>query len=158
VSGFGPSLVTRLGDRPRTSTEVPHRQLSQHATPRLWNNLAEAIFALPGVVEGPSSVGTPSSRAVLLEDLLEPLSAETSLAPVAERLEPVHLHGVEDTSLHLCLPADRAHEVCIFGWGEPHRYAARPTDIMVYGPRDAEELQVVLGLVRESLAFARGVA
>lgn len=158
MSGFEPSLVTRLGDRPRTSTEVPHRQLSQRATHRLWNDLAEAVFALPGVVEGPSSVGVPSSRAVFLEDLLEPLSAETSLAPVTERLEPVHLHGVEDTSLHLCLPDERAHEVCTFGWGEPHRYAARPTDIMVYGPRDAEELQVVLGLVRESLAFARETA
>lgn len=158
MSGFGPGLVPRLGDRPRTSAGVPHRQLNQHATPRLWNDLADAIFALPGVVEGLSSVGTPHSRAVFLADLLEPLSAETSLAPITERLEPVHLHGVEDTSLHLCLPADRAHEVCIFGWGEPHRYSARPTDIMVYGPRDTEELQAVLGLVRESLAFARGTA
>lgn len=156
MNDFGAELVPRLGDRPRTSADVPHRQLNHPSHPRLWNELAEAIFALPGVIEGPSSVGTPRSRAVFLVDLCEPLSAETSLAPVTERLEPVHLHGVEDTSLHLCLPADRAREVCVFGWGEPHRYAARPTDIMVYGPRDAEELEVVLGLVRESLAFARG--
>ena len=155
MSGFAPEFITRLGDRPRTSTEVPHRQLNQHATPRLWNALAEAVFALPGVVEGQSFVGTSSSRAVFLEDLLEPRSANTSLAPITERLEPVHLHGIEDTSLHLCLPADRAHEVCIFGWGEPHRFGRRPTDIMVYGPRDLEEVEVVLGLVRESLAFAR---
>jgi phospholipase/carboxylesterase len=88
--------------------------------------------------------------------MITPRSAETSLAPIDERLEPVHLHGVFDTSLHLCLPVDRAREVCALGWGEPHRYADHDTEIMVYGPRDRAELVSVIELVRESIAFARG--
>ncbi|MBD7997545.1 hypothetical protein H9640_03130 [Oerskovia sp. Sa2CUA8] len=83
---------------------------------------------------------------------------ETSLATPDQRLEPVHLHGVRDTSLHLCLPRARAEEVCATGWGEPHQYADHATEIMVYGPRDADELAVVLGLVRESLDVARALA
>ena len=97
-----------------------------------------------------------SSRAVFLEDLGEPRSAETSLSKPDARLEPVHLHGVLDTSLHVCLPAARALEVCGLGWGEAHRYAGHATEIMVYGPRDRDELATVIDLVKESIRFARG--
>lgn len=73
---------------------------------------------------------------------------------MGERLEPVHLHGVFDTSLHVCLPVDRAREVCSLGWGEPHQYAGHESEIMVYGPRDRDELSVLMQIVHESLAFA----
>ena len=118
--------------------------------------MAAALFSLPHVIEGHSAVSPASSRALFLNDLLVPRIPETSLAPPTERLEPVHLHGVSDTSLHLCLPRDRALEVCASGWGEPHHYAGHESEIMVYGPRDRDELETVLGIVRESLAFARG--
>jgi len=62
---------------------------------------------------------------------------------------------VTDTSMHLCLPAQRAKEVCDAGWGEPHGYADHDTEIMVYGPRDDNELVVVLALLSESVTFAR---
>lgn len=136
-------LRPRAGDRPRTSTEGPHRQLTDRASPELWGRLVAEVFALPSVHEGHSRVSLPSSRAVLLDG-------------VDAATEPVHLHGVSDTSLHLCLPPPRAREVCELGWGEPHQYADDDTEIMVYGPRDAEELAVVVALVRESLDFARG--
>lgn len=97
-----------------------------------------------------------SSRAVFLEDLPSPRSAETSLAAPDARLEPVHLHGVLDTSLHVCLPVARAREICGLGWGEAHRYAGHANEIMVYGPRDRDELVTVIDIVRESIQFARG--
>lgn len=112
---------------------------------------------MPYVVEGRSQVSPVSSRALLFEDLTQVHVPEASLAPKAP-LEPAHLHGVTDTSIHLCLPPERAVEVCELGWGEPHGYAERETEIMVYGPRDDSELEVVLGLLRESVAFARQAA
>ena len=42
------------------------------------------------------------------------------------------------------------------GWAEPHQYADFGTEFMLYGPRDADELAAVMGVVEESLAFARG--
>ncbi|MBD7950879.1 hypothetical protein H9652_10740 [Oerskovia sp. Sa4CUA1] len=99
-----------------------------------------------------------TSRALFLDGLDRTTVPATSLAAPDQRLEPVHLHGVTDTSLHLCLPRARAEEVCAAGWGEPHQYADHATEIMVYGPRDADELAVVLGLVRESLDSARAAA
>ena len=149
-------LPARLGTRPKTTASGPHSQLSQVSPPQIWGRLLGEIFSLPKVIEGHSSVSPASSRAVFLSDLAVARSAETSLAPPTQRLEPVHVHGVLDTSLHVCLPAVRCQEVCSLGWGEPHRYADHATEIMVYGPRDRDEITIVLEIVRESLAFARG--
>lgn len=148
-------LAPRSDPRPATSEEGPHRQLDQQAPPELWGRLVAEVFALPHVREGHSQVSPASSRAVLFDDLDAVADASTSLAPLPP-LEPVHLHGVSDTSLHLCLPSERAREVCDLGWGEPHEYADHDTEVMLYGPRTEAELAVVLALVRESLRFARG--
>jgi hypothetical protein len=119
--------------------------------------LVHEVFQLPGVVEGHSGASIVSSRAVLLEDLLDAHTPDANLAQRAP-LEPVHLHGVTDTSIHLCLPRERAAELCELGWGEPHGYAEHDTEIMVYGPRDLAELTIVVGIVQESLSFARELA
>lgn len=84
------------------------------------------------------------------------ISPQTSLSPI-NPLEPVHIHGVTDTSTHLCLPAERANEVCELGWGEVHPFGDFGTEIMVYGPRDEDELEVVLSIIEESLNFARAL-
>jgi len=42
---------------------------------------------------------------------------------VGEPLEAVHLHGMDHTSINLCLPPSRAAELCGRGWAEPHQYA-----------------------------------
>ncbi|MFH0352403.1 MAG: hypothetical protein ACHBMF_10820 [Chromatiales bacterium] len=43
--------------------------------------------------------------------------------------------------------------VLVHGWGEPHPISGT---MMVFGPRDAEELEIVLGIVRASYDYARG--
>lgn len=112
------------------------------------------VFALGGVVEGHSQVSPASSRAVFLVDQSAELSPETSLAP-GRRLEPVHLHGVDDTSIHLVLPVERGGRLVELGWAEPHQYADFGTEFMIYGPRSAHELEVVVSFVEESLSYAR---
>jgi Family of unknown function (DUF5519) len=99
-------------------------------------------------------VSPASSRAVFLVDVVEELSPETSLAP-GKRLEPVHLHGVHDTSIHLCLPAARGAELTELGWAQPHQYEDFGTEYMVYGPRVDAELEFVLSIIAESLSSAR---
>lgn len=90
------------------------------------------LVQLPFVVDGPSEVSPASSRAIFLADMTEERSAETSLAS-SRRLEPVHLHGISDTSLHVCLPKAREAESAAFGWGEPHQYGDFSTEFMIYG-------------------------
>lgn len=144
----------RPGTRPATSDQGPHRQLDQNAGPALWGELVARTFALPGVVEGHSQVSPADSRAVFLADQPAERSPETSLAP-GKRLEPVHVHGVTDTSVHLVLPARRGARLVELGWAEPHQFGDFGTEYMVYGPRTEAEVAIVLSTIRESLAFAR---
>lgn len=122
-------ISRRPGERPRTSSRGPHRQLSQNAAPQWWGRLVASTFALTGVEEGHSSVSLPSSRAVLIDNSVRS-PASSLLAP----REPVHIHGVFDGSVHLCLPLGRAAEVIGLGWGEPHVYADHDTEIMSTAP------------------------
>ncbi len=112
------------------------------------------MFGLEGVVEGISQVSPPSSRAAFLVDMREELTPATSLAP-GDRLEPVHLHGVQDTSVHLVLPPDCGAEFVRWGWAEPHQYADFDTEFMINGPRDDHELTGIVSIIEERLAFAR---
>lgn len=148
------STGAREGARPLISSEGPQRQLSQQSSPAIWGRLVAGTFALDFVIEGHSQVSPASSRAVFLVDMLEELLPETSLAP-GKRLEPVHLHGVHDTSVHLCLPAARGAELTELGWAEPHQYEDFGTEFMVYGPRSETELEFVLSIIVESISFAR---
>ena len=147
-------LTDRPGSRPETSTTGPHRQLSERTTPELWGRLIFEAMTIDQVSEGRSAVSMADSRALLLLELARE-HGEWSLA-TSGPLEPAHVHGVTDTSVHLCLPVERAREVCATGWGEPHPYADYETQVMGYAPRDADEMDVVLGLIRESVAFAVG--
>jgi hypothetical protein len=144
----------RSGARPRTSDQGPHRQLDQQASPALWGEMVARTFGLPGVVEGHSQVSPPDSRAVFLADQPGERAPETSLAP-GRRLEPVHLHGVTDTSVHLVLPVERGARLVELGWAEPHQFADFGTEFMVYGPRTQDEVAIVLSIIQESLRFAR---
>lgn len=144
----------RPGARPTTSDQGPHRQVDQKASPALWGELVARTFALRGVVEGHSQVSPADSRAVFLVDQPVERSPETTLAP-GRRLEPVHLHGVTDTSVHLVLPAGRGAQLVELGWAEPHQFGDYGTEYMVYGPRTEAEVAIVLSIIEESLAFVR---
>ena len=80
---------------------------------------------------------------------------ETSLAPPDKKPEPVYIHGVRITSIHLCRPPDRIDDVIAAGWGEEHPYGDRHSEIMVYRPRNNDEGETVLALIEESLSWAR---
>lgn len=145
--------AARVGRAPALSTEGPQRQLDQQSPPEIWGRLVAGVFELPGVEEGHSQVSPASSRAVFLADRVQQASPERSLAP-GGRLEPVHLHGVGDTSIHLVLPPARGADLVRLGWAVPHEYGDFGIEFLVYGPRDDKELGVVIDIVRESLLFA----
>jgi len=147
-------LAPRNRPRPTTSIEGPHRQLDGQSSAEVWRGLVAQASALAHVETGRSQISPASTIALFFDDLDTAYVESTNLS-TGNRLEPVHIHGMEDTSTHLCLPLERAREVCDLGWGEPHPYGDFGTEIMIYGPQDEEELSVALGLIEESLTFAR---
>jgi Family of unknown function (DUF5519) len=154
-----PQLLARAGDRPRTTPTNPHTQLDQQPTDLRWvEELAERVFALPGVVEQPSGISVPGARALVLAPG-EPSGPPESF--LIDR-EFAHLHPAPDHSLHAMLPPETVAEAVEAGWAEPHPVALRglipPTAVMLYAPRDEAELDVIESLVRASHAFARPVS
>jgi hypothetical protein len=149
-------LPLRVGARPRTTPTNPHTQLDQQPSDLRWvEELAERVFALPGVVEEPSRISVPGARALVLAP------DEPTGPPEAFLIgrEFAHLHPAPDHSLHAMLPTETATEAMDAGWAEPHPAASRglipSTAVMLYAPRDDTELEVIEGLVRASYAFAR---
>jgi phospholipase/carboxylesterase len=143
----------RAGPRPRTTPTNPHTQLDQNAPRPLQEQLFSAARALPGVVVGPSQVSVPGARAFHLPACAHPADAGFMIGR-----EFAHLHPSADGSLHLSLPPEIVRTVVDNGWAELHPLAGKhglPTNIvMVYGPRDEAELEIVAALVRASHAGA----
>jgi hypothetical protein len=139
----------RAGARPRTTRTNPHTQLDQNAPAALQEKLFALARGLPGVVVGPSHVSVPGARAFHLPACAHP--AEDGF--MLER-EFAHLHPPSDGSLHVSLPPDIVDVVIANGWAEYHPLAGKhglPRNIvMVYGPRDEAELEIVGALVRAS--------
>jgi hypothetical protein len=151
------SLPIRRGDRPRTTPTNPHTQLDQQpADPGLREELARRLFALPDVEERPTMISVPGARALWLRDAIP---AGPSEAFMIER-EFAHLHPGRDQSLHAALPADLAQAAIDAGWAELHPVARRglipPNTVMLYAPRDADELEVIYHLALASYRFAGG--
>jgi hypothetical protein len=134
----------------------PHRQLTQNAPVRMYQRLAERLFTLPEVEEQPSLVSVPGARALWLTTQPPRRNPEAFMA----EQEFAHLHPPDDGSLHLTLPSPWREDAITKGWAEPHprpMMAYMPaSDVLLYGPRDESELEVVYNLVVLSYHFARG--
>ncbi len=146
-------LPKRSGSRPRTTPTNPHTQLEQNPERQVVEELAMRVFALPDVEERPSAISVPGARALWLR---EDVPAGPPEAFVIER-EFAHIHPMPDGSLHAALPPEVAQEAVEKGWAEQHPVARMPQNVvMIYAPRNAEEIEVVAGLVVEAYRYAGG--
>lgn len=150
------TLPRRTGEPPQTHNQMPHQQVSQNAPAELQEALFERVAELPGVVVGRSHVSVPGARAFHLE--VDAAQAESGAFMAGT--EFAHLHPAYDGSLHVVLPEAAARQVIDSGWGEFHPLVAQglmpPTNVMVFGPRDEDELDAVWRIVRASYEAARG--
>ncbi|HWQ23910.1 MAG TPA: luciferase family protein [Gaiellaceae bacterium] len=158
-SALHPELPRRQGPRPRTTATNPHMQLDQQPASRaLRDELAGRLFALPDVRERPSLVSVPGARALWLDESVPAGPREAFLVG----REFAHLHPFPDESLHVMLPPELAERVVEAGWGEPHpaaRLGLVPSSaLMLYAPRDEDELELVATLVEAAYGFAREAA
>jgi hypothetical protein len=151
-------LPTRRGHRPKTTPTNPHTQLEQNPEHDVVDELARRAFALPDVEERPSAISVPGARALWLR---EDVPAGPKEAFMVGR-EFAHIHPMPDGSLHATLPPEVAQEAMKRGWAEQHPVARMgyiPHNVvMIYAPRDAEEIEVVAGLVAEAYRYAGGTA
>ena len=149
-----PELPRREGDRPVTtrpsqSLPFPHQQVTQTAPVGLQDELAARAASLEAVSTGDSCVSVPGARAFRLRE-------EHAKGPAQAfqcATEFAHLHPPGDGSLHMTLPPAVYHEVLAKGWGEPHPISGT---MLVFGPRDRFELELVWQILLTSYRYALG--
>jgi hypothetical protein len=151
------AMPRRPGPRPTTTPTNPHTQLDQQpGDDRERQRLIAQLADLPGVVWTGSLISVPGARALRL-----PRGAAQG-PPEAFMIDTefAHLHPAPDYSLHLVLPPAAAAAAIEAGWAEQHPIARlgiiSPGAVMVYAPRDANETEIAVGLVRASYAYATG--
>ena len=150
------TLRTRRGTPLRTAPAYPHEQLTQGGPAALRARLYERTRALPGVVEASGRVSMPTETTSFV---LEPEYAQGPQEAFLTGEEFSHLHP--DGSLHLALPHGLGDEVVVRGWGELHIDVgisrSSPVSMMIYAPRDEDELEIVWRIFRMSYEFALGI-
>ena len=150
-------IPKRTGDGPKTTNSMPHSQLDQNTSKEMVDKLAEWAFSLKAVEEHPSAISLPGARALWLRHGYD----IADRAALIIKREFAHIHPLPDGSMHMMLPENIAKRVIESGWGEYHPLVhsgnAPPTLLMVFGPRNDEELETLKKIVRESYRFASGL-
>lgn len=151
------ALPARGGPPPRMTPANPQEQLEQF--PSDWTLIESLIahaFALDKVVERPTRIAPPGSRALTLDHD----HAAGDVAAFMVDLEFAHIHNPPVGSLHLTLPESLRDLATAKGWALRHPFALRgivsPDIVFVFAPRDAQELRVAQNLLEASHAYARG--
>jgi phospholipase/carboxylesterase len=138
------------------TTTIPQQQRTDRAPAELQEKLFAGLSALPDVRSGQSALSVPGARGFMLT---APQSGPDAAFLVPHAGEFAHLHPKTDGSLHVALPVHLAAEAIERGWAVAHPLAGvrlTPGMVLVYGPRDETELDVVTSIVTTSHAWAAG--
>lgn len=152
----GGVLPARTGTRPAVSSGIPQEQRRTNAPAELQEQLFTRVVALPGVTTRQSVISVPGARALMFTG---PQQGPDDAFLVPSAGEFAQIHPGPDGSMHLALPLALATDLIAKGWGVAHPLAGvrlTPGMVMLFGPRDANELEMAFGIVATSHAWAAG--
>ncbi len=147
-------LASRQGSRPVTGDALPHLQFTDNSPQAIYDELAEWLFALDGVTEAPSTISIRGTRGAIVSSS-ESASGEYEFT----HIHPMDVYG--GGSQHLALLHDDAEALIAKGWAEYHPMNLRAFPeqdrglVLLYAPRDADELEVVKTVTLASYALSR---
>ncbi|MEM6264914.1 MAG: phospholipase [Bacteroidota bacterium] len=151
------NMPVRNGARPSTTNTNPHTQLDQQPEDISYVSTLQAwAFELTNIEKRPSLVSVPGAIAMFMEKEHVCKSCNAFMADT----EFAHFHPHPDYSLHLGLPQKDAEVIIEKGWGEWHPLIKRgilpPNIIMMYAPRNQDELEVAKFILGHSYSYAKG--
>ena len=148
----------REGSPPETPDGVPHQQLNQNATVALQEELMASVSGLAGVRIEPTPFSLEGSQGWRLE---ASFAQGPDDAFILNSPEFGHLHRPSDGSMHMLLPS--GFSIVEKGWGIIHpltgSISGENSDyVMIYGPRDEDELRTIWIIAQISYYYARGLS
>lgn len=151
--------ATRTGPLPETPDGIPHQQHNQNAPVEMQEALKAAVSELPGIYLEPTPFSFAGSIGWRLE---EDYASGSAGAFIQESPEFGHQHVPNDGSMHMLLPNEAAKIALGKGWGVMHPWTVSISGenseyVMIFGPRDTDELQTVWVIAQISYYQARGI-
>ena len=146
-------LPTRAGKQPITGQQPPQLQFSDQSPDHIRQALKDWMFSnIPHTREHDTLISVPSSRALWLDEAITPAHQDAFMPPAGSR-EFCHLH--QDGSIHTVLSEEAEEEILQKKWGLRHPwYNKGVKEILVYAPRDNDELRVLKQVIVQSYRYA----
>lgn len=149
------NIPIREGERPKTTNTNPHEQLTQNSSAECHQLFKDKLFCFDEVSRRPSIISVPGAEALWLDEG-EPCNCTNGFMIGREF---AHIHPAYDGSLHMALSATDFQHVIDQQWGEKHPLAGMgpipETIVLVYAPRNIEEMDIVMKIVDASLMNAK---
>jgi phospholipase/carboxylesterase len=148
-------LPVREGEHPEIGQEPPQLQFSDLGPEDIRLALKEWAFStFPNVVEHDTAISVPTSRVLWLDEGVS-AAHDDAFMPTPGSREFCHLH--EDGSFHAVVDVLVEDEVLKKQWGVRHMYYDRGVkEMLVYAPRNNDELIVAKKIITESYRYASG--
>jgi hypothetical protein len=147
------AIPARKGSRPKTVMGPLHIQCTGHGDPKYLKRLVDDVVTWPHVEPMPSFVSPPDTIPIRLEEVAT--SSDSAAFISAREFARVLLGAL---TIYLALPVVSAHWAIARGWAEPHylrSFGLMPAGaVLVYTPKNREELAVCYSLFAEAYHFA----
>ena len=147
------ALPARKGSRPKTIIGPLHIQCNGHGDPKYLKQLVDDVLTWPYIEPTPSLVRPPDTIPIRLEE--KATTSNSSAFISAREFARVHLGA---PTICMALPLECAHWAIVRGWAEPHYLRSfglmPPGAVLVYTPKNREELAVCYSLFAEAYHFA----
>ena len=150
------SIPKRMGEAPRIGQVPPQLQFSDQSPRDIYQEFHDWMFnTFPKVRKETTRISVPTSIAMWLDENEEVGHIDAFMPPSGGR-EFTHLHL--DGSIHTVVDTYVEDEIIRKNWGVRHMYYNQGVkEILVYAPRNREELKTLKTIVVKSYEYATGL-
>jgi hypothetical protein len=149
-------LPARRGRRPKTVRGPLHIQCNQHGDLKYLNQLVDEVLTWPYIESAEPFISRSNTIPIRLMEMAA--SNDPSAFITDKEFARVFL-GVP--TIYLVLPLLCAHRAIVRGWAEPHYLGSQGLmpagTVVVYTPKDVEELAICSVLFSESYHLGRKI-
>ena len=149
------SLTERIGQTPQIGQTPPQLQFSDKSPRDIYQKFHDWMFStFPKVRKEPTRISVPTSIAMWLDENEDVGHIDAFMPPSGGR-EFTHIHL--DGSFHTVVGADVENEIITKKWGVRHMYYDQGVkEVLVYAPRNEEEIEIAKTIVIKSYEYATG--
>jgi hypothetical protein len=150
------TLPMRIGDAPEIGEVPPQLQFTNKSPREVYLKMHNWMFStFAKVRKEPTRISVPSSIAMWLDENENVGNIDAFMPPSGGR-EFTHLHL--DGSIHTVLGTAVENEILAKKWGLRHMYYNQGAkEVLVYAPRNEEELEVFKKIIIRSYEYASGL-